>query len=76
MKTIILAAALFILSCYPQRERTTYYIFTFENQAGYIHKATVTKHLFDTKVLDSLKPVGYEWTGLKVIDRGDTVYEY
>lgn len=83
MKFLFVLSFLFIF-CYPQRERTVYYIFTFENQAGYKHQATITKSLFDKEfVFDTttgginIQPKGYDkWIGLQVIYRGDTVYEY
>jgi hypothetical protein len=83
MKTIILTATLLLLSCYPQRERTVYYIFTFENQAGYQSQATVTKRLFDNRsVFDTtagginIRPTGYhKCVEVRIIESGDT-YEY
>lgn len=82
--SIILIFFTLLLFCYPQRDRTVYYIFTFKNAAGYQHHATVTKHLFDTeKLFDTtagginISPVGYDkWVGIRVIERWDTVYEY
>lgn len=82
MKLLLILSILF-LSCYPQRERTKYYILTFENQAGMIHQATVTKRLYDfngeniyTAGVINIRPVGYKCVGIRVIDRGDTTYEY
>jgi len=83
MKLLLILSILF-LSCYPQRDRTVYYIFTFENQAGYQHSAIVTKkqldneYLFDTTAGGiNIRPVGYDkWVGIRVVNRGDTTYEY
>lgn len=76
---------LLLLSCtFPQREQTVYYIFTFENAAGYEHRAITTKRLFDSKLLD-LRPEGYRCIEFRacstladtgtIVDSGG-IYEY
>jgi hypothetical protein len=72
--SIILIFFTLLLFCYPQRESMKYYVFTFENAAGYQHHATITKHLFDTEnVFDStginIRPVGYKFCSLEVVKR-------
>jgi hypothetical protein len=68
MKLFLIPIALMLFFfCLPPMPRTTYYIITLENAAGYRQEMTVTKKYFDAVKIDW--PIGYRPVKWEVVER-------